>query len=433
MAHIFIIEHDPEFADCLQKILNIDGYEVTCISDIADAIRTMPELKPNLAIVDMDDGGNVLPADIERLTTLSNKIPVLVTAVFRTPELAFKALGAGATDYILKPFGTEEILKLVRIHTSNKITFEKPEKNDRISDSIRILDSIEDILKTSLNQLSNTLHLADCLIALRDGNFFRVQASRGYSPNPVSNTVELPGEDASILMSENMENVARYADIVNDTVSRLGIRGSRPFSTLMPLIGQSGGSDELMGFVLGHGAIILEENDYLEMERFLNVMVKEIAGLMETGSILEINDYYLFEGEYQIPETPRDQAISEILSIINPFLAVEKDLFWLRLAMDEAINNAIVHGHLEPLNRPITNLYFKYQVSEERIALFVKDGGDGFDYNHIPDPTAEENLMNINGRGIYLMKKIMDSVSYNDRGNQITLIKYFNGIPLNPF
>jgi serine/threonine-protein kinase RsbW len=188
-----------------------------------------------------------------------------------------------------------------------------------------------------------------------------------------------------------------------------------------------------MGFVLGHGAIILEEYDYLEMERFLNVMVKEVAALMEAGGIPEVNDYYLFEGEYHIPETSRDRATGEILSIIKPFLAVEKDVFWLRLAMDEAINNAIVHGHLEPLNRPVTNLYFKYQISEERIALFVQDRGDGFDYNHIPDPTAEENLMNINGRGIYLMKRIMDSVSYNDRGNQITLIKYFNGIPMNPF
>ena len=430
MAHIFVIEHDPEFADCLRRILNVDGYEVTCLSDIDDAIRNLPDMKPNLAIIGMDDGGQVKPSDIEKLTSVDANLPVLVTTVFRTPELAFKALGAGASDYLLKPFGTKEILRIVHNLTRNGSSIEKV---DLIANSIRILDTIDEILKTSLSQLSNTLHLPDCLIVLRDGDVFRVQVSRGYSPDPVANTVELPDEDAAILMSENMDNVGIYAGIINKIVSRLGIRGSCPFPTLTPLIGHNEGRDSLMGFVLGHGAIVLEETDLLEMERFLNVMVNEIVVLMEAGGILEINDYYLFEGEYRIPETPRDQATGEILSIIVPFLTVEKDIFWFRLAIDEAINNAVLHGHSESLNQPVTNLFLKYQISEEQIVVFVEDRGNGFDHMNVPDPTAEENLMNINGRGIYLMRRIMDSVNYNNRGNQVMLIKKFDGVPMDPF
>jgi serine/threonine-protein kinase RsbW len=201
----------------------------------------------------------------------------------------------------------------------------------------------------------------------------------------------------------------------------------------MPLLGRNGTSIELLGIVLGHGAIVLEENDLLEMDRFLNIVGAEIITLLRSGGLIESRNSWLHEGEYLIPETPREKAIKQIIEFTKPFLAQERDAFWLRLAMDEAISNAIVHGNFEPLTMPVTNLSLKYHISEEQITLTVRDNGQGFDFSNVPDPTAEENLLSINGRGIYLMRRIMDMVSFNECGNQVTMIKKFDGSPLNPF
>jgi serine/threonine-protein kinase RsbW len=53
----------------------------------------------------------------------------------------------------------------------------------------------------------------------------------------------------------------------------------------------------------------------------------------------------------------------------------------------------------------------------------MRDEGDGFDYKNLPDPTLEENLQELKGRGVYLIRRLMDEVVFNEAGNQITMIK----------
>jgi anti-sigma regulatory factor (Ser/Thr protein kinase) len=53
----------------------------------------------------------------------------------------------------------------------------------------------------------------------------------------------------------------------------------------------------------------------------------------------------------------------------------------------------------------------------------IQDEGPGFDPASLPDPTDPENLDKVSGRGLLLMRTFMDEVSYNDRGNQVTMIK----------
>jgi serine/threonine-protein kinase RsbW len=57
-----------------------------------------------------------------------------------------------------------------------------------------------------------------------------------------------------------------------------------------------------------------------------------------------------------------------------------------------------------------------------RIQARVTDQGSGFDPAAVPDPTRPENLTKPCGRGLFLMRKLMDEVWFNDRGNQVTLV-----------
>lgn len=54
----------------------------------------------------------------------------------------------------------------------------------------------------------------------------------------------------------------------------------------------------------------------------------------------------------------------------------------------------------------------------------VEDEGKGFDYNHLPDPTAPENIEKENGRGIFLMKQLADEVEFENNGTKVFI--YFN-------
>jgi anti-sigma regulatory factor (Ser/Thr protein kinase) len=57
----------------------------------------------------------------------------------------------------------------------------------------------------------------------------------------------------------------------------------------------------------------------------------------------------------------------------------------------------------------------------------IRDQGKGFDRTSLADPTDPENIMCITGRGILLMKSYCDAVSWNDKGNEVTLVKTLRG------
>ena len=92
--------------------------------------------------------------------------------------------------------------------------------------------------------------------------------------------------------------------------------------------------------------------------------------------------------------------------------------FAVRLALDEAMANAIHHGNRDDSSKVVT---IEYRVTPDRVQVSVCDEGNGFNPGRIPDPTLSENLIKPNGRGIMLMKAYLSSVRFNDRGNCVTL------------
>ena len=98
----------------------------------------------------------------------------------------------------------------------------------------------------------------------------------------------------------------------------------------------------------------------------------------------------------------------------------EESAFSIKLAMEEAVVNAIKHGNHFDEDKCVL---LRYAFNGERLHLVVRDEGPGFDYRHLPDPTDPEHLALPYGRGIMLMNAYMDRVTYSRKGNEVTLVK----------
>jgi CheY-like chemotaxis protein/anti-sigma regulatory factor (Ser/Thr protein kinase) len=116
------------------------------------------------------------------------------------------------------------------------------------------------------------------------------------------------------------------------------------------------------------------------------------------------------------------------------------------VALEEALLNAYFHGNLEVSSKlreqdhaefyelaekrrfeaPYRSrrIIVKASINSEKAEYIIEDQGPGFDIQEIPDATEESNLERPCGRGILLIRTFMDEVSFNDKGNQITMIKY---------
>lgn len=116
----------------------------------------------------------------------------------------------------------------------------------------------------------------------------------------------------------------------------------------------------------------------------------------------------------------RLQAEREIIQAVESHGFTREAGFSIKLAMEEAVVNAMKHGNRFDRSKTV---FIRYAFNGDTFHLAVRDQGAGFDYRHVPDPTQPENLMLPYGRGIMLMQAYMDHVTYNERGNEVTLVK----------
>src|SRR5580704_3707426 len=92
----------------------------------------------------------------------------------------------------------------------------------------------------------------------------------------------------------------------------------------------------------------------------------------------------------------------------------EHDIFAIKLALEEALVNAIKHGNqMDPDKR----VYIVYHVTTERFDVRITDEGEGFDPDEVPDPTDPINVERPCGRGLLLMRGFMTEVQYHGKGN----------------
>ena len=95
-----------------------------------------------------------------------------------------------------------------------------------------------------------------------------------------------------------------------------------------------------------------------------------------------------------------------------------------RVGLTEALSNAMLYGNNSD---PEKSVRVEVTIKLEEVSVRVTDQGVGFDPRTVPDPTLPANISKSGGRGIFLMKALMDEVQFNDRGNSVTLVLRFEG------
>lgn len=114
------------------------------------------------------------------------------------------------------------------------------------------------------------------------------------------------------------------------------------------------------------------------------------------------------------------QTALEVLDVVKHCGYDEASAFGIRLALEEALYNAIKHGNRMD---PAKVVKVDVDIDRSRAVLTVTDQGEGFDPATVPDPTTDENLERPCGRGIMLMRAYMDEVHFTPPGNQVRLVK----------
>jgi serine/threonine-protein kinase RsbW len=110
-----------------------------------------------------------------------------------------------------------------------------------------------------------------------------------------------------------------------------------------------------------------------------------------------------------------EKLVDELSSEYN----ISADIYGnILIAALEAANNAILHGNKLDENK-LVNIIVR--IDSEKLKIKIDDEGNGFDYKNVPDPTAPENIENVNGRGIFLMEKLSDHIEFTRNGATVEL------------
>jgi serine/threonine-protein kinase RsbW len=132
-------------------------------------------------------------------------------------------------------------------------------------------------------------------------------------------------------------------------------------------------------------------------------------------------------GSYIQFELTLRSEVSAISPFVDTVMHLIRKCHWvhgneegIEIALREALANAVVHGNNED---PGKQVYVNCRCGTEEVCFVIRDEGQGYDIDELPDPTAPENVSSSHGRGIYLMKNLMDEVHFEAGGSVVYMRK----------
>ncbi|MGE5316316.1 MAG: ATP-binding protein [Acidobacteriota bacterium] len=96
----------------------------------------------------------------------------------------------------------------------------------------------------------------------------------------------------------------------------------------------------------------------------------------------------------------------------------EEKFHALLVAVTEAVNNGMIHGNRGDRSKHVT---LTCRLHRKILTVTIKDEGPGFAPEELPNPLHDENLLRAGGRGVFLMRTLMESVTFNEAGNEVTM------------
>lgn len=117
---------------------------------------------------------------------------------------------------------------------------------------------------------------------------------------------------------------------------------------------------------------------------------------------------------------PFVERISREITVLP---GLQEKVLEVKLALEESLTNAMRHGNkLKPERVVIVSI----DVTSERVIFDIHDEGSGFNVDSIPDPTHSDLRDVPSGRGIFLIRKLMDQVEFYDKGRGIRMTKFLS-------
>jgi len=167
----------------------------------------------------------------------------------------------------------------------------------------------------------------------------------------------------------------------------------------------------------------LEARERAEAERDRTILdleqalehVQRLSGLLPACSACKL--------DVTIPANPSaiSGVVDGVMQIAREMKCAEGNEYEVELALREALANAIVHGCNNDPNKKVECCVACTESSD--VVIVVRDPGQGFVQNAVPNPLAAENLHSTHGRGIYLINQLMDEVSFERNGAEIRMRK----------
>lgn len=124
--------------------------------------------------------------------------------------------------------------------------------------------------------------------------------------------------------------------------------------------------------------------------------------------------------EIMIPSNTADGLVAQekLVALMETFEYSMRDVFAMRLSLEEGITNAIRHGNKFASDK---NVVIRCDISTDKIRVVIVDEGEGFNPEEVPDPTLEEFIERPCGRGLMLMRAYLNVCEYSDGGRCLTM------------
>ena len=127
-------------------------------------------------------------------------------------------------------------------------------------------------------------------------------------------------------------------------------------------------------------------------------------------------------------------SLAENIRVVESFIDNARETYNLNddicgnimVAVTESVNNAIIHGNKEDKSKDVS---LSLHIEKESLSFIIKDEGEGFEYDNLPDPTAPENILNPGGRGIFLINNLVDKVEFLGGGDTVKLTFFLSETP----
>lgn len=116
-----------------------------------------------------------------------------------------------------------------------------------------------------------------------------------------------------------------------------------------------------------------------------------------------------------------DKAIATVLTAMDNCGYTDDSIRKMKISLTELIVNAILHGNKKDFTKKVITGHI---IDKNKSIISIIDEGEGFKPDMIPDPTLPENLVKDCGRGLFIVRHYVDNITFNDKGNRVTVVKY---------